>query len=403
MRKRPLCLFLCNIFVLMLLGGCGLSDSVLRVSEGVGAIHGPGVQETAVLETSSPLYTDAEPPVLWGRAQLTDREQAAYDLMSQAVAAYRETPLEVDADAEEIQLVLTAIRMDHPEYFWFDGQASFVTSTLAGVPIRTECSFSYSMDREEIREAHQKIRQYTAACLSTLEISGAASDYDRILGVYRYLIDHTDYISQETDQSILSVMERHQATCAGYARSFQYLMGQLGIPCTLAVGLDESGEPHGWNIVKCNGEWYQMDVTWGDPVGADGLPGSEIQYSYCLITDEEMYRDHTLTGEIPVPVCTATACNYFRREGLLFDAWDPAAYEAAMDEAVKRGQSWFSVRFLTGEAFDAAQNELFREETVWGMLQRAGTTDASATHVTYTCKELQREISVKLEFGESET
>ena len=403
MKKRPLCLFLSVCLLMTLLGGCGLSDSVLRLYEKTDALRGPDVRETAVLETRSPLYTDAEPPMLWGREQLSEKEQAVYDRMVAAVAAYRETPLEVDANAEELQVIMTAIRMDHPELFWFDGQASFVTSTLAGVPIRTECSFTYSLDRAEIQQAHQKIRQYTAACLSALELSGAASDYDRILGVYRYIIEHTDYSATEADQGILSVMDRHQATCAGYARSFQYLMGQLGIPCTLAMGLDESGESHGWNVVLCDGEWYQMDVTWGDPVGADGRPGNEIQYTYCLITDQEMYRDHTFTGEIPIPVCTATACNYFAREGLAFSSWSPDAYEYALARALERGASWFSVRYSDPAAFEAARHALFEEEAIWEMLRRTGAADGSATHVIYTCKELQREISVKLEFGESET
>ena len=371
--KRPLCLILTICVFVTLLGGCGLSDSVLRLNENTEELYGPDVQELEVLATQPPLYRDAEPPMLWARDQLEDHARDAYDRVSAAVAARREEPLAVDADPEEMQLVLTAIRMDHPEYFWFDGKASFVTSTLAGVVLRTECTFTYTMNLEEIRQAHQKIRQYTAACLSALELSGAASDYDKILGVYRYIIDNTDYLITQTDQSILSVM---------------------GIPCTLAMGLDENGEPHGWNVVSCEGQWYQMDVTWGDPVDDQGLPGQEIRYTYCLVTDEEIYRDHTLTCEIPVPVCTATTCNYFVREGLQMDAWNLPAYESGMARALGQGEIWYAVRFSTQDAYDMAVSALFQEEEIWGILRRIGVPE-DYTHVVYTCRD--REIAVKLE------
>ena len=393
--KQASRLMLCIGLIFALLAGCGLSDSVLRRYGASDGLMGAETRESQVLEARAPLYTDAEPPLLWGRDQLDDHARAAYDEMSRAIAAYRQTPLVVDADTDEIQKILAALRIDHPEYFWFDGKASFVTKTLAGVPIETECSFTYTLDPMEIQEAHQQIRQYTAACLNSL--GDTEDDYQRILGVYRYLIETTDYVTAESDQSILSAMSRHQATCAGYARSFQYLMGQLGIPCVLATGEMEDGEAHGWNIVKCNGSWYQMDVTWGDPVDPDGTPGSSVQYTYCLVTDEEILRDHIPDDLLPMPVCTATADNYFIRERLQFDVWDREAYTAAMAEAVIRGQECFDVRFSSPAAYEEAMDALFSQEQIWEILADAGVQ--AETSVNYSSKDLHLEISVRLHSG----
>ncbi len=384
------------LYLFALLSGCGLSS--LDVSQN-------GIQAGEVrdmLEFRAPIYTDAEPVLLWGRQQLSGSAQRAYDQLSEAIACHREDALEVDVDSTEIQQILTALRIDHPEYFWFDGEASFVTSTLAGVEYRTECTLSYTKSLEELQEAHQQVQQFTAACLSSPEVAGAQSDYDKILGVYRYIIEHTDYVLAETDQSIISVMGRQKATCAGYSRTFQYLMTQLGIPCTLALGEGEDGVPHGWNMVQCDGSWYQIDVTWGDPVDSGQNPGSGIQYTYCLVTDDEIYRDHTLVSEIPMPVCTSTADNYFIREGRYFETWDGAVYASAMAQAVNQGENWFSVRFSSLGSYEAAREALFGEGKIWDMLTDCGI--ASLDHVTYTQNDQFYEISVQLGgTGEDET
>ncbi len=374
----------CLILILALLAGCGPAPDRAEAS-------------ADPEEFQAPLYTDAAPAILWGRQQLSPHAQEAYDLMSQAIACHQETPLAVDTDTDEVPLILTALRIDHPEYFWFDGEASLVTTTLAGHSIRTECTFSYTMPLEALQSAHQQVQQYTAACLSSPAVAAAQSDYERILGVYRYIIEHTDYVLSETDQSIVSVMGRGQATCAGYARSFQYLMSQLGIPCTLALGEGASGESHGWNMVQCDGQWYQMDVTWGDPVGPDDLPGNSLEYTYCLITDQEIYRDHTLVCDLPMPVCTATENNYFIRSGLQFDTWDSDAFASALGQQVQAGEAWFSVRFSNQAAYDQALTALFREEAIWPMLRELNATQEAQTQVTYSQNDLFYEISVRLD------
>ena len=228
-RLTGLISFFC---ILGLLSGCGLASQLLELPERDSALYGaePGGQET--VEFHAALYSDGVPAVLWGRDQLSVHAQATYDKIERAAASRQETPVTVDVDEDEIQLILTALRMDHPEYFWFDGKASFLTTSVAGVAIKTECTLSYTMDLPEIQEAHQNIRQYAAACLSRLSQDGARTDYEKIMGVYRYLIETTDYVRSEEDQSIVSAMVSHRATCAGYARSFQgvfyrqYILGE---------------------------------------------------------------------------------------------------------------------------------------------------------------------------------
>lgn len=88
------------------------------------------------------------------------------------------------------------------------------------------------------------------------------------------------------NQTLYSGLVNGQTVCAGYARTFQYLMNRLDIPVIYVTGTTDTGEAHGWNIVKCGDNYYNVDVTWGDPVFAEGesgeynLPDDLIYYDF---------------------------------------------------------------------------------------------------------------------------
>ena len=379
-----------GLLLALALTGCGLSDL------------GPGLQLRDILpgraqspeDFGSPILQETA-PVYWAREHLAEDVGEAYDLVYAAVAARSEESVRLSVGEAELKQALEAIRIDHPELFWFAGEASFVTSAVPGVAQRTEATFRYTRLPEQIAADRVSIEAFWQGCLAALEVMGAETDYEKILTVYRYIITRTDYDETEEDQSILSVMDGHRGTCAGYARSFQFLMNRLGIPCTLAIGRDASGESHGWNVVNCGGDWYQIDVTWGDPVDAFGNPGDEIQYTYCMITDQEIYRDHVLESSIPMPVCTATEYNYYVQTGRLFDAWDRQAYAQAAARARESGEDWLAVRFTSPEAYEAAGNALFAGEEAFSVLQELGVLGAEG-RIVYAQNDLFREISLRL-------
>lgn len=328
----------------------------------------------------------------WGREQLSSLQKETYDDLETAVACHQEAPVEVTAGSEDVRQVLEAISMDHPEFFWFDGQATYLTTTsLLGE--KMEVSLTYSMTVEEAQSALGTVESYAAACLSS--VADAQSDYDKILGVYRYIITETDYVLSETDQSFLSVMSRGEGTCAGYSRCFQYLMHRMNIPCTMATGYGEGGESHGWNVVECGGRWYHVDVTWGDPVLEDGSPGDALEYTYCMVTDQEILRTHGLDSAIPLPECTAVEHNYYRQSGLYMTAWDTVRYESLMRGAAERGESWFTVRCDGPEVYEAAMNALIGNSGVMTIMTNCGI-EIPEDGVTYSYDDIFYEISVKI-------
>ena len=91
--------------------------------------------------------------------------------------------------------------------------------------------------------------------------------------------------------------------CESYAEAFQVICHRLGIECTGIVGT--AGGGHKWNAVKIEGEWYQCDITFDDPVG--GGADDALNY-YFNLTDAQMTELHHDWSycDYTVPVCTAT-------------------------------------------------------------------------------------------------
>ena len=89
-----------------------------------------------------------------------------------------------------------------------------------------------------------------------------------------------------------------------------------------------NGIAHAWNKVKIGGSYYNLDVTWDDPVpDVDG----RITYGYFNVTDEELRRNHTWTDELPK--AEASTYNYFQYNGLTVN--NRSEFEARSSAAVQ--------------------------------------------------------------------
>ena len=126
-------------------------------------------------------------------------------------------------------------------------------------------------------------------------------EYEKIKYVFETIVDQTDYdLSAPDNQNIYSVFGNWTSVCAGYAKASKYLLDQLGVECIYVTG-DASGEAHAWNIVRCDGQYYCYDATWGDPLYQEGI-GVEMDttsYEYLCCPDSMLSRRIRRIRHIP--------------------------------------------------------------------------------------------------------
>ena len=155
-----------------------------------------------------------------------------------------------------------AVLKDHPELFWVHNREKVYKTTYSG---RDYCQFSpgYTYTEEQRQEITQAMENAYQEVLS--QIPDGADDYTKVMTVYTYVIDNTEYVISDDDQSIAGAFWKKQAVCAGYAGAVQYLLERLDIPCIYVEGdAANSTQGHAWNIVELNGQYYYVDATNGD-------------------------------------------------------------------------------------------------------------------------------------------
>ena len=220
----------------------------------------------------------------------------------------------------------------------------------------------------QVREQRQaEIDAAAEECISGTD--AGASEYERIKYVFEYIVNTVDYDENAPDnQNIYSALVGESSVCAGYSRTAQYLLGKLGIEAIYVVGSVEGQGAHAWNIVSCDGKYYQMDVTFADPVffsaeSGEKLPENVINYDFLCCTDQEIAADHVQSSEVPYPVCDRDDLNYYRLNGMYYDSFDAQILLSAMNSSIYAGEEMFVCKFsdagVYGQAREVLINDLF--------------------------------------------
>ena len=118
------------------------------------------------------------------------------------------------------------------------------------------------------------------------------SDFDKIKFVNDYIVQNTVYSTEtvHSPHSAYTVLAEGKAVCQGYALLAQKMLTKLGIESLYVVG-EAGGVGHAWNLVKLNGGWYHIDMTWNDPTPDRGP--NNVRYAYFLMSDQQLIKDHT--------------------------------------------------------------------------------------------------------------
>ena len=272
--------------------------------------------------------------------QLSEEEQRVYDQIAAGIEAYEES-ISIKPSVSEAVLKKSAecVFIDHPEYFWYENQYVYWTSSLTGKVSDFEPTYSMTEGEKdaialEIQEELDGFRQ---------GIPEGASDYEKAKAAYEFVIFSTEYAEGSSyNQSVVSVFLNKKTVCAGYAKAMQYLLHELDIPCAYVTGMAASGDgnadSHAWNVVKLDQDYYYIDATWGDPVPSETGEKLEIEYAYLCGSPQMLEASHVMDIPIEMPACTSDAYDYYKMNHLYYDTYDAAEIESQLIRMAENGE-----------------------------------------------------------------
>lgn len=292
--------------------------------------------------------------------RLSEEEQAVYEEILQGVRDYVGEIYVHAETAEEANMLFQYVLKDFPELFWCDGGSK--TTVYSGSQPYTVLEPTYLYGEEERAERQEEIEASAAECLAG--ISGDASDYEKILYVYDYIVDTVEYdLNAPDNQNIYSVFAGRKSVCAGYSKAAQYLLEKLGVFCIYVTGTAGEGQPHAWNLVRCSGDYYHVDVTWGDPVfqsQEEKVRNQDyISYDYMCCSDAEIFRTHTADSDMALPECTSMDCNYYVINGMYYTSYDSQETLEKMNQVISAGENPVVFKYSDGALYQEARQDIF--------------------------------------------
>lgn len=333
-------------------------------------------------------------------SKMSDNSRKIYNEIYVILTEFEEDVVLSTTDKSLIDYAFKCVLVDHPEIFYVSGY-SISKYTMGDVIKKITFKGTYTMDKSDAERRRQAVDAYVDRCLAGISLD--RPDYEKILYVYKYLIDNNEYDLKSVDnQNILSVCENGRTVCQGYAKMTQLLLNKMGVFCTLVNGeasggirqdsdgtiydstdlralADEDGDgwgAHVWNIVCCDGKYYNVDTTWGDAsfmfVSAqdDGyVQGPKINYDYLLVPDYMLTSTHRPKPVVDMPVCDSMDSNFYVQEGLYFSEVNSKQLSEVFSNAYAAGKTYETIKCADENVYNDMRDFLFGKEKIFGYIQ----------------------------------
>ena len=188
-------------------------------------------------------------------------------------------------------------------------------------------------------------------------------------------------LKYEDSFNAVGILVNGKGVCASYAYSFKVLSDLCGLDAVCVTGYLDGNLPHAWNMVKIDGQWYEIDCT-NNEVNS-GIPYYLFEADTKL-AEESGYskdKDFELDEVVDSYVATDSSKEYYSSNGLVADSAE--AYKECIVKNVTADTATFAVRCsssLTQEdaakAIGLAFNELGLESKLSTL--RYGVTNGFA-------------------------
>ena len=175
---------------------------------------------------------------------------------------------------DEVKSMMASIIYSSPEYFYLK-PAYKLSVTNVGTVEYIEPTYTVASIGElaDMRASYELVLQEIVA--------GAPQDgteFDKILYLHDYFVQNYEYDHSLTIRDAYTFFTQKKGVCQAYMLALIAAAERLGME---ALPVTSDAMKHAWNLVRIDGEWYHVDLTWDDTRSYETL----LSYKYFLQSD----------------------------------------------------------------------------------------------------------------------
>lgn len=175
---------------------------------------------------------------------------------------------------------------------------SYLRNSLSSWAYETEAilfntKIAFNISYRTSKEEELIVEQETTKIILDI-IKPNMTEFEKVKAINDYIVLTAEYSDNTvaSPYSPVSILTEGKGVCLAYSLLAQKLLNKAEIESYIVEG--ETTEPHAWNLVNIDGEYYHLDTTWNDPLeDRKGL----VQYEYFLVPDNILSEDHTWIRE----------------------------------------------------------------------------------------------------------
>lgn len=238
-------------------------------------------------------------------------QQKVYQAMKAGLLTMDSAFLVPRLEVRELGEIFFKLRLDFPEIFYAVGLQYRLYQGSTNVEVIPEYLFEKGKMKEHQKAINARITKLVRPAQSLPDLEKELYIHDFICNNVRY-----DKLKKPYSHEIIGPLGQGVGVCEGIAKTVKILCDALGIWCIIAISEANPDKKikyrHAWNIIRMDGKYYQLDVTFDNTLGHEGI----IRYDYFNLEDKQFFRDHE-----PViyeaPVCNDGNHFYYREKSCL--------------------------------------------------------------------------------------
>lgn len=296
-------------------------------------------------------FDDVQPFSTYNYERLNDVEKQAYICILNNIDSHPELIKIPKLTKEEFNNVYFAVKNDNPQILCFSDSCNMLSFWASAF---IELNYDNSVD--ECNNMQNMLMTEVDRILS--EMPEYEDDYSKELYIHDYIINVCKYEDSEQASDAYGCLIEKKAVCSGFSRAAMLLLKKSGIETVLVGGVGTSETQgqisHMWNIVRIDGSYYHLDVTWDNP-GND----ESISHLYFNLSDSEIAYDHS-DYDFAFS-CDSDEYNYFKYNGLHFSNYGKSELNIIKQEFLSNindGINYLEIKFDSADAYEDAADSI---------------------------------------------